>query len=89
MTNLASRLDRISERLTPSPTLRRIVERVALENGLEPAVVLAEAEHVLAEAAASGRSVVEMIAAERGVDAEAVRERAAAIMARWEKGGGR
>lgn len=82
-----ARLDRIADRLTPSPTLRRMAERAAREYGLEPAVVLAEAERILAEAADSGRTAVETIVADRDLDPAAVRREAEKIMKAWEAEG--
>ena len=66
---------------TFAPTLRDVVAVGAAEHGLNPDVVLAEAERILAEVRAGRVSVAELVA-DAGLDPDGVQARASALLAR-------
>ena len=84
MSRLLGRLRRVQRALAPEPTLQGLCEVAALGTDLAPAEIRWEAERVLAEAGAPGRSVDALVGAaggESGVEPEAVRTEAERLLA--------
>ena len=84
MSRLLGRLRRVQRALAPEPTLQGLCEVAAAGTDLTAGEIRWEAERLLAEAGAPGRSVDALVGeagAESGVTPEAVRTEAARLLA--------